>query len=100
MYLFGSRGITVALYALAVMLVIGLGVVIFRMLFGKGLNRGIVISWAVVTGVTMIFELLYSELDFWRHHNGMAGAWMYLAMPFLAGAVWLVTAAVFGRTRT
>ena len=90
MYLFGSRGITVALYALAVMFVLGLGFVMFRMIFGRGLSRGDVIAWISMTGAVMLFEFLYSELDFWRHHNGMAGAWIYLGMPFLAGILWLI----------
>ena len=97
MYLFGSRGISVALYALAVMLVIGLGFVLFRMMFGKGLNRGVVLSWTGMTGLTMLAEFLYSELEIWRHHNGMAGVWIYLGMPFLAGVVWVIFAAVTGR---
>ncbi len=100
MYLFGSRGISVALYALAVMLVIGLGVVLFRMMFGKGLNRRLVISWAALTGAVAIAELLYSELEFWRHHNGMVGAWLYLGMPFFAGVLWLMLTVFFGRPRT
>ena len=98
MYLFGSRGITVALYALAVMFVLGLGFVMFRMMFGRGLSRRDVISWGSVTGAVMVFEILYSELDFWRHHNGMAGVWIYLGMPFLAGILWLIFT-VFCRRR-
>ena len=98
MYLFGSRGITVALYALAVMFVIGLGFVMFRMLLGRGLSRWDVISWVSVTGAVMVFEILYSELDFWRHHNGMAGVWIYLGMPFFAGILWLIFT-VFCRRR-
>ncbi|MBQ2727145.1 MAG: hypothetical protein IJF78_15680 [Clostridia bacterium] len=99
MYLFGSRGITVVLYALAVMFVLGLGFVMFRMMFGRGLSRRDVISWVSVTGAVMVFEFLYSELDFWRHHNGMAGVWIYLGMPFLAGILWLIFAAFSGRRR-
>ena len=97
MYLFGSRGITVALYALAVMLIIGLGVVLFRMMFAKGLNFSLCVSWTVLTALGMLVEVLYSELDVWQHHNGMLGAWLYLGMPFLTGLLWLICIGVFGR---
>ena len=99
MYLFGSRGITVALFALAVMFVLGLGFVMFRMMFGRGLSRRDVIAWISMTGAVMVFEILYSELDFWRHHNGMAGVWIYLGMPFFAGILWLIFAVLSGRRR-
>lgn len=99
MILFGSRGISVALYALAVMLVIGMGFVLFRMMFLRGLGRGTVISWAAVTVGTMICGYLYSELDFWRHHNGMAGVWIYLGLPVIAGILWALTAAIAGRRK-
>lgn len=99
MILFGSRGWTVALYALAVMLVIGMGYVLFRMMFAGGISRSAVILWLGITAAVMIGEFLYSELDFWKYHNGMAGVWMYLGMPVSAGLLWLLTVFVTGRRR-
>lgn len=97
MYLFGARGITVVLYALAVMLVIGLGVVLFHMMFAKRLSRGLMISWAMLTAAGMLAEFLYSELDLWQHHNGMLGAWLYMGMPFLTGFLWLICVGLLER---
>jgi len=97
--LFGSRGITVALYALSVMLVIGLGFLMFRIMFGRKVRLSDGISWGGTAAVVMLGEFLYSELEFWQHHNGMAGVWIYLGLPFFAGILWAVAVAIVGRKR-
>lgn len=99
MYLFGSRGITVVLYTLAVMGVVFLGYWLFRMMFGQRPERHAVISWCAITVPAAVWEFLYSELEIWQQNNGMAGVWLYLTMPFLASAVWILFALIPRRRR-